>query len=429
MLSPGLIFVIGAVALGGLAWLLRWPLPLALIVVAIIASLLAGFGIPFRHLVEGGFGYFNLILALFAGAFFGQVLQKAGIADAFAGRIHNLVGGNRFVVLTIAAFLLYVVGMFVGIAGVSVLAMGVLVAPMLRKLGMEPHRIGAFIAVVATCGMIAPPVNVPAMTIADGVNMPYLGFGPALLALSVPPTIFMVISGAMKLRNHATVSSPEEHSGRLAAIGLLSIGGVFLFWTVLRVFPATIPDPAVPIVLVVGGLLALPALGRVRLSQTMGSIFSGTPLVLAAVLVTVGVLVQIMTLTGIRGWLVINSMAFPPPWTFVEMIAMPIIGGVLTSIGSANILGVPFAFALIHQDMILNVSGLSAIAALSEFVPPTAISAALATYIVGDTRVGSVLKASIGGAIVIAVLALVMLIFTQDLSSILVFENVSIREH
>lgn len=429
MLSPGLIFVIGAAALGGLTWLLRWPLPIALILVACLAALLADFGLPFRHLVEGGFGYFNLILALFAGAFFGQILQKAGIADAVAGRIHVMVGGNRFIVLTIAAFLLFVVGMFVGIAGVSVLAMGVLVAPMLRGLGMEPHRIGAFIAVVATCGMIAPPVNVPAMTIADGVNMPYIGFGPALLALSLPPAIYMVISSALKLRGSPVPQASEESSGKLAAIGLLSIGGVFVFWTLLRLFPMTIPDPAVPIVLVVGGLVALPALGRERMSTTMTSIFSGTPLALAAVLVAVGVLVQIMTLTGVRGWLVINSMAFPPPWTFVEMIAMPIIGGVLTSIGSANILGVPFAFALIHQDMILNVSGLSAIAALSEFVPPTAISAALATYIVGDTRMGAVLKASVGGAIVIAVIALVMLIFAQDLSSYLVFENVTIRDH
>lgn len=429
MLSPGLIFVIGAVALGGLAWLLRWPLPLALIVVACLASLLAGFGIPFRHLVEGGFGYLNLILALFAGAFFGQVLQKSGIADAFAGRIHASVGGNPFIVLTIAGFLMFSVGMFVGIAGVSVLAMGVLVAPMLRKLGMESHRIGAFIAVVATCGMIAPPVNVPAMTIADGVNMPYIGFGPALLTLSLPPAIYMVIAGAWRLRDRRIVATNDDGSGRLAAIGLLCIGGVLVFWTLLRLFPAAIPDPAVPLVLVIGGLVALPALGRERMAQTMASAFSGTPLMLAAILVTVGVLVQIMTLTGVRGWLVINSMAFPPPWTFVEMVAMPIIGGVLTSIGSANILGVPFAFALIHQDMILNVSGLSAIAALSEFVPPTAISAALATYIVGDTKMLSVLKASIGGAIIIAVIALLMLIFAQDLSSYLVFESASTRAH
>ena len=34
--------------------LLRWPLPIGLILSAIAGALIAGFGIPFRHLVEGG---------------------------------------------------------------------------------------------------------------------------------------------------------------------------------------------------------------------------------------------------------------------------------------------------------------------------------------------------------------------------------------
>ena len=64
--------------------LLRLPLPIGLILSAVAGALIAGFGIPFRHLVEGGFGYLNLILALFAGAFFGQVLRQSGAADAIA---------------------------------------------------------------------------------------------------------------------------------------------------------------------------------------------------------------------------------------------------------------------------------------------------------------------------------------------------------
>jgi hypothetical protein len=136
-----------------------------------------------------------------------------------------------------------------------------------------------------------------------------------------------------------------------------------------------------------------------------------------------------MALTGVRGFLVINSMAFPEPWTFVEMIIIPVLGSVLTSIGTANILGVPFAFALIHQDMILNVSGLSAIAALSEFMPPTAIAAALATYVVGDTRLGAVLRASVAPALVIALFGFLMLIFADGLTGLLVGESVTVRQH
>jgi GntP family gluconate:H+ symporter len=429
MLSPGMVLVIGSIVLIILMRFFRWTLPAALLAVAIIAALLSGFGIPFRHLVEGGFGYINLVLALFAGAFFGQVMHQSGIADAFATKVHVLLRGNAWLMLVFAAVLLFSVGMFVGIAGVSVLATGVLVVPMLRRIGLESPRIGAFIAVVATCGMIAPPVNVPAMTIADGVNMPYLGFAWPLLVLSVPPTILMIVLCGTRLRGAAKSAADVSVDGRLAALGLFCLALVLGFWTLLRLFPTVVPDPAAPIVLIAGALVALPALGRNRLQQALSSTFSGTPLVLAAVLVTVGVAVQIMTLTGIRGWLVINSMAFPPPWTFVEMVVIPIFGGVLTSIGAANILGVPFAFALIHQDMILNVSGLSAIAALSEFMPPTALAAALATYIVGDTTLWAVLRKSIPAVISITVIAILMLVFADALSGLLIAETVTIREH
>ena len=45
--------MIGVLVVTGL---LRWPLPLGLILSAVAGALIAGFGIPFRHLVEGGFG-------------------------------------------------------------------------------------------------------------------------------------------------------------------------------------------------------------------------------------------------------------------------------------------------------------------------------------------------------------------------------------
>jgi len=428
MLSPGLVLVIGSIVLILLMRFLRWTLPAALLAVAILAALLSGFGIPFRHLVEGGFGYINLVLALFAGAFFGQVMQHSGIADAFAGKVHSLFRGNVWVILLFAAALLFSVGMFVGIAGVAVLATGVLVVPLLRGIGLESGKIGAFIAVIATCGMIAPPVNVTAMTIADGVNMPYLSFALPLLVLSVPPALLMIVLCALRTTKVGS-SEGNTSDGRLATLGLFCLALVLGFWTLLRLFPTVVPDPAAPIVLVLGALVALPALGRERIQPVLSATFSGTPLVLAAVLVTVGVAVQIMTLTGIRGWLVINSMAFPPPWTFVEMAVIPIFGGVLTSIGAANILGVPFAFALIHQDMILNVSGLSAIAALSEFMPPTAIAAALATYIVGDTSLWAVLRNSLIAVISIAVIAILMLVFADALTGLLISETVTVREH
>ena len=85
--SRGLIFAIAIAYSWPCTLLLRAPLPLAFIVVAVVTALIGDFGIPFRHLVEGGFGFINLVLALFAGAFFGHMMRASGAADAAAAGI------------------------------------------------------------------------------------------------------------------------------------------------------------------------------------------------------------------------------------------------------------------------------------------------------------------------------------------------------
>lgn len=426
-MHPGIIFFIGLAALILAVWPGRLPLPVGLLIFSVTTALLAGFGIPFRHLVEGSFGYLNLILALFAGAFFGQSMRQSGAADSFAERIIVWLGHRRWLVFSVSGLLLFVVGMFVGIAGVAVLATGVFVIPILGRIGISRERTAAFIAVMATCGMIAPPVNVPAMTIADGVNMPYTGFELPLLVLSLIPALFTVILFSCS-RAEATaplpVAEPRPGAALVALAGLVATLG---FWTLLRLFPTFIPDPAVPVVLTIGALFALPLLGRSGFAKTISATFSGTPLTLAAVLITIGVTVQIMTLTGIRGWLVISSMTMAKFLSVFELVMLPLFGSTLTSVGAANIIGVPFAFAFIHQDMIINVAALSAIAAISEFMPPTAIAAALATYLVGDVSLFRVLKYSIYPVLVIAATAVLMLLFADQLSGFFTAGSVVFR--
>src|SRR3979490_1702335 len=78
---------------------LRWPLPLAFLVVAVATALLGDYGIPFRHLVEGGFGFINLVLALFAGAFFGHMVRERGAAGAAAAGIVHMCRARTLPVL------------------------------------------------------------------------------------------------------------------------------------------------------------------------------------------------------------------------------------------------------------------------------------------------------------------------------------------
>jgi TRAP-type C4-dicarboxylate transport system permease large subunit len=396
------------------------PLPLSFIVVAAVTALIGDFGIPFRHLVEGGFGFINLVLALFAGAFFGHMMRGSGAADAAAAGILRLSGDRRLLLLTLAALPLFVVGMFVGISGVAVLAAGVVAVPALRQSGFDDATMAAFIAVMATAGMIAPPMNVPAMLIADGVNMPWTNTSRALLALALPLAAaalvwFAVWQGPAKPR-----STPAPSSVAACLPGFAPLLLIIAIWIAVRLFPTVLIDPASPLILVIGGLAALPMLPRGELRKVVMATFTGTPLLLAAVLVTVGILVQIMTLTGVRGWLVISTMSLTVPWNYVSLaLGMPLLGGALTSMSVSDVIGVPAAFSFIGQDMIINVAALSAIASLAEFVPPTAIAAALSCYVVGGGSIGQVIRRAWPPMTVLLVVALLMLVFARQLTGIL----------
>src|SRR5713101_422009 len=112
-LHPGIVFALAIGLFLGLHLLLRWPLPLTFVAVAVATALVGDFGIPFRHVVEGAFGFFNLVLALFAGAFFGQMMRRSGAADAAAAGIVTAAGARVLPVLALAGLPLFVVGMFV----------------------------------------------------------------------------------------------------------------------------------------------------------------------------------------------------------------------------------------------------------------------------------------------------------------------------
>ena len=404
-----------------LQFVVRWPLPINLIIAAMLGALLGGFGVPFRHLVEGGFGYLNLVLALFAGAFFGQVMRHSGASETLAKFV--AAGERRFLAVFVSGALLFVTGMFTGIAGVAVLVAGPFAAPMLRSAGLRSPAAASCIALLGTLGMIAPPLNVPAMIIADGVNMPFAGFGGSLWTLSLPPAVFALIYFTRRAARDAarqvrsTVAASAMAGERpFASLGILALVVIIAFWGAIRYWPSLAFDPSIPLVLFGGSLVGLFTMKARDWTEAARSVFSGTPLLLAAVLVAVGVLVQVMSLTGVRGWLVIQAMSFQAPWIYGALVGIPLLGSVLTALGAANSLGVPFAFAFIHQDMIVNVSALSAVAALSEFCPPTAISTVLAAYVVGEERLWPIIRSALPTLLVLAGLAVLMLMFAPLLA-------------
>jgi len=77
--------------------------------------------------------------------------------------------------------------------------------------------------------------------------------------------------------------------------------------------------------------VALPFVPRKDFRDLAINVFSGTPLLLAAALVSIGMLIQILTLTGVRGWLVVSIMSLNEPWNYVSLLlGLPLVGGVPT---------------------------------------------------------------------------------------------------
>jgi hypothetical protein len=246
------------------------------------------------------------------------------------------------------------------------------------------------------------------MMIADGINMPYASLDRALLLLAVPLALAALIWFA-RGRPVVPVPEPAGWSWLPPLVTILAI------WIAVRIFDQVLIDPSSTLVLVLGALAVLHRLPRGALARALDASFTGTPLMLAGVLVAVGVLVQVSALTGVRGWLVINAMSLPPPWIYPSLaLGLPLLGGILTALGTASMLGVPAAFSFIGQDMVPNVAGLAGLSALAEFVPPTAIGAALAAYVVGGTATtGAVIRRALAPLTVLVAVALLMLAFPQ----------------
>ena len=414
-MSPPILLLFCLVSLIVLMRVAHLPFPIALAFTAAFTGVAGTLEFPFRHLVEGGFGYFNLILALFAGSWFGQAMVHSGQVEGFAAGLLRISNGRPSVILAVIAALLYTAGMFTGLAGVAVLVVGVFAVPVLRRIGLATQDAAAFIALEATCGMIAPPVNVPAMMIADGVNMPFENFNRTLLLVSVPVAVFTVLWFVRRCVPRLPPAA-EQSSLRGGIVGSAPLAVMLGFWLALRTFPQQVYDPGVPLVLVVVGLAAIPLLGIRGFSSSLDKAFSGVPVYLAAALIAVGMLVQIMALTGIRGWVVIQTMVSDLPWLYFLAFSLPILGGLFTSAGTANILGVPFAFAFIQQDMIINVSALSSLAAIAEFMPPTAVGAALAGYVTGEGRLVAIIRAALPALLLLIAISMLLLVFARPLA-------------
>jgi hypothetical protein len=128
------------------------------------------------------------------------------------------------------------------------------------------------------------------------------------------------------------------------------------------------------------------------------------------ILMGVGMFIQVMTLTGVRGWIVAACMSLPEWGRYLGIaVSMPLFGAV-SSFGSASVLGVPFLLAFLAKDEIIVASALSLVASLGDMMPPTALAGIFAAQVVGMEKYTPVLKKCMIPCLIVIVWGLLFII-------------------
>jgi hypothetical protein len=281
-------------------------------------------------------------------------------------------------------------------------------------------KAAAAIAMAAIYGMTAPPINIPAMIIGGGIDMPYVGFGIPLLICTVPLAIFtgmLLIFPSLKSSANLNASANDDLDEELTRMSRVPLTARLMlpFFVLIvllggeRLFPSVFPSLGMPLAFLLAAASGL-LVGRKWKPFEAATEAVQAALPVAGILVGVGMFIQIMTLTGVRGFFVVSALALPE-WLLYVGIAtsMPIFGAV-SSFGSATVLGVPFLLALLGRNEIVVGSALSLMAGLGDLMPPTALAGLFAAQVVGVKNYFSVLKVCLLPALVTAVWGIMIIL-------------------
>jgi TRAP-type C4-dicarboxylate transport system permease large subunit len=413
--------MVGVFAAGCFA--LKWPVSVSMLVASAAGALVGGVQDPVRHLVEGTFGYVDTILTIATAMMFMTGFRDSGALEALTAAVIKKFNKWPGVLMVLLTLVIMVPGMITGSSTASVLTAGAVVAPMFASMGMSAVESGALISIAAILGMIAPPVNIPAMIIGGGIDMPYVGFELPLALLTFPlAVVFALWFGWRKVRH-------LDRTKVLASLDFSTLnryGGWRLFSPLILIFVLMILDKAVPrvfglgmpLIFIIGTVSTWVTGKRFNILQSAKKSIEDVLPVLG-ILVGVGMFIQIMTATGVRGFIVVNALSVPPALLYAMIaISIPLFGAI-SAFGSSSVLGVPFMLALLGQDQIIAAASLSLIAAIGDFMPPTALAAIFAAKVVGIEKYGTVLKKLVVPTLIIIVYAILFIVFSKQIRAVL----------
>jgi GntP family gluconate:H+ symporter len=401
----------------GVFWL-KLPSGVALALGAIAGALVGGYGIPVRHLVEGMFGFLEPALIVATAIVFMRIVTATGALGALNRAMVQSLRGRPTLLLVLTVFFIMLPGMLTGLSSVCVLTTGALVAPTLLAMNIPAAAVGAFIALAAVLGEIAPPINIPVMIIGGGADMPYIGFEGPLLLLAVPLAILLgvyVRVRYVRVRSLTPAVPMQPSFGTHGVKMFFPLAVVIGLMVAIRAVPATIPDIGVPLIFTAGIVSSFGTGNRFPFVATVREgIRDAIPVM--SILAGVGMFVQVMTLTGVRGMMAVGALEVPRALLYVGVgLIMPAIG---SAYASASVIGVPLLFALLGRNEIVVASGLSLIASLADLMPPPTILCVFAGQVVGEKNPFRILRHALPFMVVMLAAGLTMVILANAVGSL-----------
>ena len=408
----------------------KFPAGIVMAMASAVGMLVSGLGFDIRHLVEGSFYFLNLMMMIATAILFITVLEMSGSFDELTRFMIVKLQRYPSILLCLLMLLVMLPAMLTGSAPVSMLSTGVLVAPILLKLGLPKIQAAAVLAMGGLLGQSAPPVNVMIMIIATSVFMPYEGFDLPLALLCFPMAVFSVLYLGRRYVNRETVSavvSELEAERRKNPIGtsdavaslkaFIPLIVLLLIMFAPRMWPTTVPDFGSPFAFVVATIVALftgskrvdfVATSKKALKKALGVL---------GLFVGIGMLVQILSYTGLRGVIAVGSMAVPDKLLYPYVgITAPLIGGPLVPFGASAVVGPPFVLSFTDKNAVIIASAVSMFLSLGCLMPPTALSGLLGARIVGvENKYAQVFRACLLPVVLVFTEAILFMIYANPI--------------
>jgi len=409
---------------------IKIPAPFGLVISAVAAGLAAGIGLPLTKIVEGSFGFFDIVLAFGCGLILVEVMARIGFNEVITKYILDRLIHRRALLYISLMFLLMIPGMLTGIGSVAVVSTGPVVAAVLMKLKVPRKWVAVFVMTGAILGMVAPPVNLPLMYMGVLIALPYEGFTWILLLLTVPLAVFFALWIGFRYSERNAPDEPvlersaiekleASRAEKRSLIVLLPILTVIALLVMERLVPAW-PELSLPLILLIGALVGLPMLGYRKFFLATSDALKGRAFLILMIILTAGIKGEFLSLSGVRGLLATFFFAVVPAWLFLpSLISLPLLGAFGTVFGATFILGYPFILALLPRNSIICAAALSLIASVADIMPPTALSGNLAANLVGEEKYRGIFVRALFPALSMIAVALLAILFSEPLARIL----------